>query len=94
MDYYQAGFIALNIGDCYCFGLQVVRRLTMFSGMRSFGYRGADRETGESSEKRARYKMVTAFFEDKVLKWSLEDIMNENLFKDKVRISYVCYFRN
>jgi hypothetical protein len=29
------------------------------------------------------------FFENMVLKWSLQDIMDENLYKDKVSISYV-----
>ena len=44
---------------------------------------------GESSKKRARYKMATRFFENMVLKWYLKDLMNKNIFKDKVRINYV-----
>ena len=45
---------------------------------------------GEENDKRGPiYKMATEFFENMVLKWSLQDIMNENLYKDKVSISYV-----
>jgi senataxin len=42
-------------------------------------------ERAESSEKRARYKVVAGEFENMVLKWSLDEIMNKNLFKNKVK---------
>lgn len=42
-------------------------------------------QRAESSEKRARCKIVVGEFENLVLRWSLDQIMNKNLFKNKVK---------
>jgi hypothetical protein len=59
------------------------------SGLRSFGFGEAILQREENGKRGPIYKMATEFFENMVLKWSLQDIMDENLYKDKVSISYV-----